>query len=79
MPHSRAYASARAASRGEPAATVSELAGRAAPDGARVATATAGEQVTVTVSAVVAPLGPVPLRLTVSASATALREPGVGS
>lgn len=67
---------ARAAARGEPAAVVADLAGRAGPDGAAVGTATAGDRVTVTVSARVQPLGPLPLALTVSASATALVEDG---
>ena len=49
---------ARAAARGESAATVASLAGQAAPDGARVATATDGDRVTVTVSVRVQPLGP---------------------
>jgi Flp pilus assembly protein TadG len=67
---------ARAAARGEEVATVRELATRAAPDGARVGQATAGDLVTVEVEAVVAPLGPVPLRVRVHAEATALLEPG---
>ena len=67
---------ARAAARGEPAATVSALAGRAAPDGAVTTVSSDGEQVQVTVTARIAPLGPVPLRITVSAEAVALREPG---
>ncbi len=67
---------ARAAARGEEAAVVVAIAGRAAPDGAAVTTAAAGSTVVVTVSADVAPLGPVPLRVRVSASATAQREPG---
>lgn len=66
----------RAASRGEDAAVVSALAGRAAPDGATVTVSRGGEQVRVTVSALIAPLGPVPLRIRVSAEAVALREPG---
>ncbi|MEI4272576.1 TadE family type IV pilus minor pilin [Klenkia sp. LSe6-5] len=67
---------ARAAARGEPASVVVDLAGRAGPHGAVVRTAPAGDRVTVTVSARVQPLGPVPLALTVSASATALLEDG---
>ena len=66
---------ARAAARGEDTATVRGLVDRAAPDGARTGV-TGGEQVTVTVWATIAPLGPLPLRFTVTASATALREPG---
>jgi Flp pilus assembly protein TadG len=69
---------ARAAARGEPVAVVTALVGRAAPDGA-VTTVSVGEEeeVRVTVSARIAPLGPVPLQVTVSAAAVALREPGV--
>ncbi len=69
---------ARAAARGESSAVVASLAERAGPDGARVATAVSGEQVTVTVTARVQPLGPLPLAVTVSSSATGLVEPGVG-
>lgn len=69
---------ARAAARGESATTVVELVDRAGPHGATVRTGTAGDRVTVTVSARVRPLGPVPLALTVSAAATALVEPGAG-
>jgi Flp pilus assembly protein TadG len=67
---------ARAPARGEPVAVVTELAGRAAPDGARTAVGLAGDVVTVTVTATVQPLGPVPLRLQVHASASAVVEPG---
>src|SRR4051812_535324 len=67
---------ARSAARGEPAATVGALAGRAAPDGAVTTVRPAGDDVRVTVTAEVAPLGPVPLRMTVHAEAVARREPG---
>ena len=67
---------ARAAARGEDTSLVTTLAGRAAPDGAATTVAVAGATVTVTVTAQVAPLGPVPLRVPVSASAVAQREPG---
>ncbi|WP_448614419.1 TadE family type IV pilus minor pilin [Modestobacter sp. URMC 112] len=67
---------ARAAARGEPVAVVTALAGRAAPAGARIEVAFAGETVTVTVTATARPLGPVPLRLPLSATATGVREPG---
>ena len=67
---------ARAAARGEPTADVMALIARAAPDGAGGTVTTGGEEVWVTVSARIAPLGPVPLRITVSAEAVALREPG---
>ena len=67
---------ARAAARGEDTALVTALAGRAAPDGARTTVAVDGVTVTVTVTAEVAPLGPVPLRVPVAASAVAQRELG---
>jgi Flp pilus assembly protein TadG len=67
---------ARAAARGEPVAAVTALAGRAAPDGAVTTVSPEGDEVRVSVSARIAPLGPVPLRITVSAAAVALREPG---
>ncbi|WP_232807308.1 TadE family type IV pilus minor pilin, partial [Geodermatophilus chilensis] len=66
---------ARAAARGEDTALVTALAGRAAPDGAAATVAVDGSTVTVTVTAQVAPLGPVPLRVPVSASAVTQREP----
>jgi Flp pilus assembly protein TadG len=66
---------ARAAARGEEPAVVTALVERAAPEGADSAVSTGGAQVRVSVSARIAPLGPVPLRLTVSAEAVALREP----
>ena len=47
-----------------------------APDGALTAVQPAGEQVRVTVSVEVSPLGPLPLRTRVSAEAVAQREPG---
>jgi Flp pilus assembly protein TadG len=67
---------ARAAARGEDVAAVRVIAGRAAPQGAVIDVSTGGDEVRVTVTARVAPLGPVPLRITVSAEAVALREPG---
>ncbi|MGY1705867.1 TadE family type IV pilus minor pilin [Geodermatophilus sp. SYSU D00697] len=70
---------ARAAARGETTALVVDLATRAAPDGAVTTVAEDGSAVTVTVAAEVAPLGPVPLRLRVSATAVAQREPGAGA
>jgi Flp pilus assembly protein TadG len=69
----------RAAARGEPAAVVQDLAGRAAPAGARVAVTADGDTVTVTVRVTVAPLGPLPWDVEVSARATGLLEPAVGS
>lgn len=68
---------ARAAARGEQIATVTALVARAAPAGASTEVDAGGEQVRVTVVADVAALGPLPLRLRVSAEAVALREPGV--
>ncbi|SOE00704.1 TadE family type IV pilus minor pilin [Blastococcus haudaquaticus] len=65
---------ARAAARGEEAAVVTDLVRRIAPEGAGATLATDGEEVRVTVSARIAPLGPVPLDVTVSAEAVALRE-----
>jgi Flp pilus assembly protein TadG len=68
----------RAAARGEETATVVALARRAAPDGAVTTVAGGEDEVQVTVTARIAPLGPVPLRITVSAEAVALREPSYG-
>ena len=67
---------ARAAARGEPPAVVEALVARAAPDGATTTVSEDADEVTVTVSARIAPAGPVPLAITVSARAVALREPG---
>ena len=66
---------ARAAARGEEAAVVTDLVRRAAPDGAVSTAAVEGEEVRVTVRARIEPLGPLPLGVTVSAEAVALREP----
>jgi hypothetical protein len=70
---------ARAAARGEPVAVVTELAGRAAPAGARTTVAGAGDTVAVTVTASVQPLGPLPFRLQVRAVASAVLEPAVAA
>ncbi len=70
---------ARAAARGEEVATVAALAARAAPEGAVTTLSPEGEEVRVTVTAQIAPLGSVPLRITVSAEAVALREPEAGT
>jgi Flp pilus assembly protein TadG len=67
---------ARSAARGDTLAVVTELAGRAAPDGARTTMTGTGDTVTVTVTATVQPLGPLPFRLQVHASASAIVEPG---
>ncbi len=66
---------ARAAARGEPAGVVADVAAGAAPDGAVTELGGAGGTVQVTVSATVSPLGPLPWRVEVSATATGLREP----
>ena len=66
---------ARAAARGDATAEVVRLATATAPHGAVTAVG-GGETVRVTVSATVSPLGPLPWRVTVSATATGVREPG---
>ena len=68
---------ARAAARGEDPAVVMALVQSAAPAGGGGSVSTGGEEVRVTVSALIAPLGPVPLRITVTAEAVAMLEPGV--
>jgi Flp pilus assembly protein TadG len=68
----------RAAARGEPAAVVARVAADAGPDGSVSEVGGTGETVRVTVSATVSPLGPLPWHIEVSATATGLREPGVG-
>ena len=70
---------ARAASRGEAAGIVVELSGRAAPDGAAVDVSGGADRVSVTVSASVAPLGPLPWRIEVTATATGVPEPAAGA
>jgi Flp pilus assembly protein TadG len=70
---------ARAAARGEDAAAVRALVARAAPDGAEVTVSVGPEEVHVVVSARIAPLGPVPLSVPVSAEAVGLVEPGAGT
>ncbi len=67
---------ARAAARGDDPGTVSEIVRRAAPDGAVVGVTRAGNDVRVEVTVEVAPLGPIPLRIEVSAAAVARVEPG---
>ena len=67
---------ALAAARGEPAAVVETLVSRIAPDGATTVISVGSEDVTVTVTARMAPLGAVRLPLTLSATAVARREPG---
>jgi Flp pilus assembly protein TadG len=67
---------ARAAARGDTAAAVVQVAQGAAPDGAVTDVGGDGDTVRVTVSAIVSPLGPLPWRLEVSATASGVREPG---
>jgi Flp pilus assembly protein TadG len=69
---------ARAAARGEDIAVVTAIVERAAPADAVTTVTTGDDEVRVTVTAAIAPLGPVPLRITVSAEAVAVREPGAG-
>ena len=66
---------ARAAARGESDATVSSLVGRLAPDGAVTAVTGDEEEVRVTVTVRVAPLGPLPVEITLSGAAVAVWEP----
>jgi Flp pilus assembly protein TadG len=67
---------ARAAARGDDAATVASIVGTAAPDGATVTSTRDGDEVRVAVVVEVAPLGPIPLRIEVSAQAVGRLEPG---
>jgi hypothetical protein len=67
---------ARAAARGEDAEAVARIVREAGPDDARVSVSAGDRDVHVEVVADVAPLGPVPLRIEVSARAVARLEPG---
>ncbi|MCW2637140.1 MAG: TadE family protein [Blastococcus sp.] len=67
---------ARAAARGEDVATVTALVEKAAPEGAVTSVSVVADEVSVSVVAEIAALGPVPLRVEVSAAAVAVREPG---
>ena len=67
---------ARAAARGEPDAAVGRLVARLTPDGATARVSGVGDEVRVTVTVRVAPLGPFPLAVTLSGAAVAVREPG---
>jgi len=67
---------ARAAARGEPDTAVSTLVDRLAPDGAVTGVTADGDEVRVTVTVRVAPLGPLPFSLPLSGTAVAIREPG---
>lgn len=66
---------ARSAARGDPAATVTAVARSVAPAGAVIGVRNGGDQVEVTVSVLVQPLGALPISVRVSASAAARREP----
>jgi TadE-like protein len=70
---------ARAAARGDDPAAVTEVVRRVAPEGAHVIAIHDGEDVRVTVTVDVPPLGPVPLEVEVSAEAVARLEPGVAA
>lgn len=67
---------ARSAARGDPAATVTAVAAHVAPPGAAIGVRNAADQIEVTVSVRVKPLGALPFSVRVSASAVAHREPG---
>ena len=67
---------ARSAARGDPTATVTAVVSRVAPAGAVIGVRGGGDQIEVTVSVQVRPLGALPISVRVSASATARREPG---
>jgi Flp pilus assembly protein TadG len=67
---------ARAAARGEPPGAVTEIVRAAAPDGSVVSVTRNDVEVRVAVTVEVAPLGPVPLRIRVTAEAVARLEPG---
>jgi Flp pilus assembly protein TadG len=67
---------ARAAARGESDVAVRRLVDQLSPSGAVTRVSGEGEQVRVTVTVRVAPLGPMPLAVTLSGAAVAVREPG---
>ena len=67
---------ARAAARGEPVASVSRTVDQLATDGAVTRVTGDGDEVKVTVTARVAPIGPLPIVVPVSGTAVAVREPG---
>jgi Flp pilus assembly protein TadG len=69
----------RAAARGESPAAVTQIVRRAAPDGAAVTVTRTDDEVRVAVAVDVTPLGPVPLRVRVTAAAVARIEPGAES
>ena len=68
---------ARAAARGEDTAAVAAVASAAGPDGAVTALTRTPDEVRVTVTAELAPLGPLPIRVPLHAEAVAQVEPGV--
>jgi Flp pilus assembly protein TadG len=67
---------ARAAARGESDVAVSRLVDELAPDGADTRVSGDGDEVRVTVTVRVAPLGPLRLAVPLVAAAVAVREPG---
>jgi Flp pilus assembly protein TadG len=69
---------ARAAARGEPDTAVSRLVGRLSPHGAVTRVAGDADEVRVTVTVRVSPVGALPFAVTVSGVAVAVREPGGG-
>jgi Flp pilus assembly protein TadG len=67
---------ARAAARGEPDTAVSRMVGQLSPDGAVTRVTVTGDQVRVTVTVRVTPVGAVPFAVTLTGAAVAVREPG---
>jgi Flp pilus assembly protein TadG len=67
---------ARAAARGEPETAVSRLVGRLSPAGALTRVTGDADEVRVTVTVRVAPVGALPFTVTLSGAAVAVREPG---
>jgi Flp pilus assembly protein TadG len=67
---------ARAAARGEPGPSVSRLVGQLAPDGSVARVTSEGDDVRVTVTVRVEPLGVLPFAVTLSGTAVAVRELG---
>jgi Flp pilus assembly protein TadG len=67
---------ARAVARGEPDVAVSRLVDQLAPAGAVIRVSGDGEEVRVTVTDRIAPIGPLPFEVTLSGTAVAVREPG---
>jgi Flp pilus assembly protein TadG len=67
---------ARAAARGEPDAAISRLVGQLSPHGAVTRVTGEGDEVRVTVTVRVAPVGALPFAVSLSGAAVAVREPG---